>query len=292
MTRLNYAAIFNSKILKKVLTRLVIYCLVIFFWVRFLEFRNLFHPIRKLEATPQDIGLRFEDILFPVGNQEQINGWFIKAPNAQGTIIVLHGNAGNISHRLEKIACLYSLGLNVFIFDYRGFGKSTGKPTESNVYADAISAYDYLVSRKDIDASRLIGYGESLGTAVAVKLATARRLKALVLESSFTCAKDVAKSKLPFLPTFLMSTKMDSLSDIRSLRMPKLFIHSFQDEIIEYQLGRKLFDAAPWPKTFLQIHGGHNDGFLISREEFIDGVRKFLYGLDETKSPAGLTTHP
>ena len=261
---------------KETFFRILVYVAIFVVYVRLVESFSIFYPSKKIGATPRDIGLVYEDIFFNTQDGITLNAWFLKPAQAYATILILHGNAGNNSHRLEKISYFYKMGLNIFILDYRGFGKSEGKPSEEGIYADARAAYDYLSKRPDIDPKKIIVYGESLGGAVAVDLATKRSVAALILDSTFPSAADMAKAKLPFIPAFLLKTKLDSQSKIVHLKMPKLFIHSPQDEVVPFKLGKKLFDAAPDPKELLSIQGNHNEGFFQSQELYIQGIEQYL----------------
>ena len=234
------------------------------FWalVRYLESVGVFFPSRGLGLNPSVMGLAFEDVYFKTRDHLTLNGWFLKNPHASSTIIFAHGNAGNISDRLSKIKFFYDLGLNVFIFDYRGYGKSEGKPSEAGIYLDAQGAYDYLQSQGRVDMENIILYGASIGGTVMIDLATRRNAALLVVESSITNAQDMAHIHYPFVPSFFLSLKFDSMNKVKALSVPKLFIHSPQDEVVPYGIGQKLFEAAAEPKEFLKIHGGHNDGSM------------------------------
>lgn len=244
-----------------------------------LEKKALYYPTPQMQATPQRIGLSYEDAYITTQDRVRLNGWFIKNLNAKYTLIFFHGNAGNISHRLDKIETFYKVGLNIFIIDYRGYGKSEGNPSEQGLYLDALAAYDYLNRRTDIDSNKLIAYGESLGGAVAVDLATKRKMAGLIVDSSFTSVPEMAQAKSVWVPGFLISTKMDSFSKIKMVNVPKLFIHSPNDEIIPYYMGEKLYNAAPAPKGFLKIKGSHNEGFFISKHLYAEGIARFLQEL-------------
>ena len=245
-------------------------------FVRYLEANSIFHPTRDMPATPLSLGLTFEDVYFQAKDNVRLNGWFVKSEGNHTTMLYFHGNAGNISHRLEKIAMFHELGLNVFIIDYRGYGKSEGAPNEKGFYQDALAAYDYLLARQDIDRDKIISYGDSLGGVVAIDLATKRKVVCLIVDSSFSSAVDVSRTIFPFVPTFILKTKMDSAAKVRTLTIPKLFIHSVNDEIIPFGLGKKLFDAAAKPKEFLPITGGHNTNHIDSRKTFMKGTGEFL----------------
>jgi len=252
---------------------------LLFLYARYIERAMLFVPSRQQSGTPQDVQLAFEDIFFLTGDNVKLHGWFINAKSdaeKPATLLYLHGNAGNISGRLDKLLLLSQTGMNIFIFDYRGYGQSAGYPTEKGVYQDALAAYDYLVARRDVDPKRVVIYGASLGGAVAVDLAAHRPAAGLILDSTFSNAADMAKKILPFVPSFFVSAKLDSIRKIVHIATPKLFIHSPTDETVPYALGRKLFEAAPAPKDFLDIRGGHNDGYLESGTTYVGGIKAFL----------------
>ena len=230
--------------------------------VRYLETAGVFFPSRSMTVNPSVMGLPWQDVYFKAKDNITLNAWFLKNPQAFSTVIFAHGNAGNISDRLFKIKFFYDLGLNVFIFDYRGYGKSEGRPSEAGVYLDAQGAYDYLQSREDVNMDNIILYGASIGGVVVVDLATHRKAALLVVESSITNAQDMARIHYPFAPHFLLSLKFDSINKVRRLSIPKLFIHSPDDEVVPFGVGQKLFEAASEPKEFLMIHGGHNDGSI------------------------------
>lgn len=245
-------------------------------YVRYLEYRSVFYPSRRILATPADIGLSFEDVYVKTQDGVTIHGWFIPVAGAKATLIFLHGNAGNIGDRMGKIQFFHDLGLNVLIIDYRGYGKSEGNPTEAGIYMDALAAYDYLTSRRDVNAQRLIAYGASLGGAVAIDLAAKRNLSCLIVDSAFTSAADMAKRIYPFVPSFLIGIKMDNIGKVQALKIPKLFIHSKDDEIVPLELGRRLFEAAAPPKEFLEIAGSHNEGYFDSQDKIAGGISRFL----------------
>ena len=188
-----------------------------------------------------------------------------------------HGNAGNISHRLESIKQFRDLGLSVFIFDYRGYGKSGGKITEEGSYKDAKAAWDYLVNEKNINPQNIIVFGRSLGAAIACKLATKQNLSALIMESAFISVPELAAQIYPFLPVrWLSRFQYNNLENVQKISCPVLFIHSKNDEIIPFSNGEKLFSIANQPKQFLEIHGSHNDGFYVSKEIYEKGILRFL----------------
>jgi len=219
-------------------------------------------PSREIEATPADIGLGFEPLTLTTRDDEQLDAWFIPADPARGVVLFCHGNAGNISHRLVSIQLFNELGLSVLIFDYRGYGQSTGKPTEKGTYRDADAAWDYLVEQRGIPAEHVILFGRSLGASIAADLATRQSAAGLILESGFTSVPDVAAKLYPWLPVRWFSRyQYDARKKLANIHSPVLIAHSRDDEIISYSNGERLFEAANEPKQFLQLRGGHNDGF-------------------------------
>lgn len=252
-------------------------CLLLaFLYVKYIEKRSIFFPYRPIEVSPSDYGLEFEDINFATSDQEKLNAWFLPSPGVKKVLLFFHGNAGNISHRLEKISIFKKLGLQVFIIDYRGYGKSSGKPSENGIYLDAKAAYDYLVKEKKFSPGDILVFGESLGAQAAVDLASKEKVAAIILEGGFTSAKDMSAAIYPFLPTIFLSVKFDSLSKIAKVSCPKMIIHSRNDEIVPFRLGEKLFKASPEPKTFLAVYGGHNSSFMDSMDLFTSKIKEFI----------------
>lgn len=257
----------------------IVILILLFFFIRFLEQKSLYFPFRKIEVTPKDTGLVYDDISITTKDGIQISAWFIPAESSRATVLFCHGNGGNISHRLEKIRILHDIDLHVFIFDYRGYGTSTGSPSENGLYLDAEAAYDFLVNEKGIPSDEIVGYGESLGGAVVTDLAAKRELGGIIVEGSFTSVRDMAKRILPFIPRFVYKSNFNSFEKIKDVKEPKLIFHSINDDIVPFDLGEKLFDNAPEPKEFVRIQGGHNDAFLTSRDIFISKIDAFISGL-------------
>jgi fermentation-respiration switch protein FrsA (DUF1100 family) len=263
---------------------------VVRYFLLFFERFNLYFPTRTLEATPREIGLAYEDVWLTAADGISIHGWFIPAsvplsgtpggrpaPGSRRGILFFHGNAGNISHRLQTIEIFHALGLNTLIIDYRGYGKSGGRPSEKGIYLDADAAYRYMSARDGIDPDSLIAFGRSLGGAVAIELATTRKLSALIVESAFTSTADIGREVLPFLPVRLLVTqRYDSIRKVKSITIPKLFIHARDDEIIPFSHGRRLFEAAAEPKRFAELRGGHNDAFMLPENDYPHILRQFL----------------
>lgn len=237
---------------------------------------------RDLVATPEQIGLPFEDVELITGDQVRLHGWFIPSDNPRGTLLFFHGNAGNISHRLDSIAIFNRMNLDVFIIDYRGYGQSEGRVSEAGTYLDAEAAWAYLVETRGIDAGKIIVFGRSLGASIAAWLASRQRPAALILESSFSSVPSMAQRLYPFLPVkWLARFSYDTRQYVSRIACPLLVVHSRNDEIIPYAEGRLVFDAAPTDKQFLDIRGGHNDGFLVTGRAYSDGLSRFIDSLTD-----------
>lgn len=259
---------------------LAITALILFFiYLRYLEHKSLYFPLKEVEFTPKDAGLDYEVISLTTGEGLKLHGWFIPSEAPRFTVLFCHGNGGNIGHRIEKIKMFNELDLNVLIFDYRGYGMSEGSPSEKGLYHDAELFYDYLVKEKGISYEKIISYGESLGGAVVIELAMRREMGAIIIESSFTSVGEMAKRVVPFLPAFVYNSRFDSINKISHISCPKLFFHSADDEIVPFEQGMKLFEAATGPKEIVRIQGGHNDGFMVSKHLFISKIDSFLSSL-------------
>ncbi|MBM3859836.1 MAG: alpha/beta hydrolase [Verrucomicrobia bacterium] len=243
--------------------------------LRWREPSMIYYPMREMEGTPAQAGLKFEDVWLTTSDGVKIHGWYVPAAGtAATTILFLHGNAGNISHRLEKLAILHNLGAATLIIDYRGYGLSDNRqPDEQGTYHDAQAAYDWLAKRH----SQIILYGESLGTAVAVELATRVSCNGLIIEEPFTSIADVGQKMFPFLPVRLIAkTKYDSLSKMPKLRAPLLILHSREDEMFPMSYAERLLAAAPEPKRLVELRGSHNDAFLVSAPVYRQALADFL----------------
>jgi len=234
-------------------------------------------------------GCSFTDYIFSTEDGLNLHGrWFHPDPAAEDdvperkVVLFFHGNAGNLSGRTEMMVSLVSLGVEILIIDYRGYGHSEGRPSEEGIYRDARAAWEFLTVEHGIDADRVIVFGKSLGGAVAIDLASRVKPAGLIVQSSFTSVPDMAARHYPFVPAFALRTKMDSLSKISSVGCPKLFIHSTHDEIVPYELGRRLFDAAGPPKTFFEVVGaGHNQMLALAGSRYLETVGDFFETLPD-----------
>jgi fermentation-respiration switch protein FrsA (DUF1100 family) len=234
-------------------------------------------PSRELTTTPRAIGLAYEDVRLRTDDGVQLHGWFIPAAQPRGTLLFFHGNAGNISHRLDSIRIFNELRLSVFIFDYRGYGQSEGSPSEVGTQRDAVAVWRYLTEERGVAPQQIVLFGRSLGAAVAAWLATQREPGALILESAFTSVPDVAAEYYWWLPVRLLARFEYATRDyVRAVRCPVLVVHSPDDEIIAFKHGEAIFAAAPEPKELLRLRGSHNEGFLLSGAIYTGGLDAFL----------------
>ena len=234
-------------------------------------------PSYPVEATPADRGFAFESLKLKTADGETLDAWYIPAPGARRTLLYMHGNGGNIGHRFDPIGVFHQLGLNVLIFDYRGYGASTGTPNEEGTYADALAAWTYLTQEKHVPPGEIVLFGESLGGAVAAWLAALHPPAALIIYASFTSVVDMARQLYPYFPAqLLVRYRYDTLGALARINCPILIMHSPDDEIIPFSHGRALFEAARGPKRLLVLAGGHNDALLVSRDAYARGVGEFL----------------
>lgn len=233
-------------------------------------------PGRTLTVTPANAGMDYEDVAIETADGVKLHGWFIPGPSSR-VLLFFHGNAGNISHRLDSIRQFQELGLSVLIVDYRGYGQSEGRTTENGMYRDADAAWRYLIETRGIVASDIVIFGRSLGASVASWLAAQHQPLALIVESSFTSVPDIAQELYSWLPVRWLSRFSHATRDyIQNVRSPVLVVHSRDDEIIPFHHGEAIFASAQEPRTLLAIRGSHNDGFLQDEQNYIDGLRAFL----------------
>ena len=239
----------------------------------------IFHPDKDLSGDPADVGLAFDDVRFAAVDGIMLHGWFVPGDES-ATLVLMHGNAGNISGRLRRLAELHeAIGMNVFIFDYRGYGLSEGRASEKGTYLDAEAALDYVVSRGDVDPSRIVLFGHSLGTAIAVETAVRREVHAVLLEAPFTSVGAMAAHGYPFVPGIgrILRTKFNSLSKIGDIGAPLMVVHGEMDATIPVRMGRELYDAAAEPKRFLAIPGAdHDDADVVGGKTYYDAIAAFL----------------
>jgi fermentation-respiration switch protein FrsA (DUF1100 family) len=255
--------------------------------VYFMQNRMLYLPDvagRTLTITPIDVGMDFQNVYIDTTDGVTLHGWFIMGQSSK-VLLFFHGNAGNISHRLDSIRQFHKLGLSVLIIDYRGYGQSGGKTTETGIYRDSDAAWRYLTEDRGISDSDIVIFGRSLGASAASWLAAQHQPMALIVESSFTSVPDIAQELYPWLPARWLSRFSHATRDyVRDVRCPVLVTHSRDDEIIPFHHGEAIFASANEPRSLLVLHGGHNDAFLRDERAYIEGMRTFLTGLSAPAS--------
>ena len=239
----------------------------------------IFFPDKTFYETPQDYGFAWEDVTVQTSDGVKLHGWYLTAPKEEGTVLFFHGNAGNISHRLFKIKGWIERGISVFLVDYRGYGKSEGKiEHEQDIWRDSEAAFQWVTETKKIPLSKLILYGESLGTNPAIRLGTEYQVAAVILEAPFTTFFELARTHYPFVPKVLLKDfEFSNISRIAELKAPLLILHGTRDEICPYRMGEELFKKAPEPKEFFSISGGgHNDLPMVAGDDFWEKPGRFI----------------
>ena len=239
----------------------------------------VFFPETSFDRTPNELNLDYKEVYFHTEDGKRIHGWFFPLKKEFPVILFCHGNAGNISHRLDNIRLLLDQRLQVFIFDYRGYGKSSGRPSEKGLYLDGLAAYDYLIKREHIPSTNIIPFGRSLGAIVAIEISLKRRVKSIIIESAFTSIREMARTIALFYPfSFFLPAHYNNLEKIGHVTIPKLIIHGKDDEIASFSMGEKLFEAAKAPRYFFPVKdAGHNDTFVVGGRKYFECIAAFAY---------------
>ncbi len=249
-------------------------------WNWFVE-SQVFFPDTAIEQTPVDLNLPFEDIWFTSSDAVRLHGWLIPASSPDYLLLFCHGNAGNISHRLDNVRLLHNRGISVFIFDYRGYGRSQGRINEKGFYLDSEAAYEVARKWAQQNGAKLVVFGRSLGGIAATHLGATKHCDGLILESTFTNMGAMARAHypLPFAES-LLKHRLNAVDQIIEVRIPKLFFHGDKDRIVPIKLGRKLFEAAPNPKEFVVLPGaGHNDTYFVGGKDYFKKIERFFSSL-------------
>ncbi|VAX30507.1 hypothetical protein MNBD_NITROSPIRAE01-742 [hydrothermal vent metagenome] len=239
----------------------------------------VYYPEKELISSPSNAGLDFKDLSLTTEDGVKINAWYVPYRDSEGVLLWFHGNAGNMGNRVNLLKRLHEeLKINILLVDYRGYGKSEGEISEEGTAKDALAAYDYLLTRRDINLKQIFIFGRSLGSAVAVRLASEVQSAGLILEAPFTSVRDMVSEVLPWLPfKGLISIKYDSLSKIKSVKIPLLIMHGDQDKVIPYKQGEALFAAANTPKTFYTVKGAaHNNAHIVGGRDYFEIIAKFI----------------
>ena len=256
-------------------------------WMYLSQRKMLYIPSRTIVDIPTEFRMEYEDVWLTNELGTKIHAWWLPHEKARFTVLFSHGNGGNISHRMETLHVFRELGLSVLIYDYSGYGQSDGEPSEVATMADTRAAWDWLVTDKQLDPQSIILFGRSLGGAVsallAADLAGSGVLPAgIVLESTFTSVPDMGAYIYPWLPVRQLARyQYDSLAALAAVRVPALFAHSQDDDVVPFELGRRLHDTYKGPKSFFELTGDHNHGYFLMGQEYSDGLNRFLTGLEQ-----------
>lgn len=226
----------------------------------------------RLSALP------LEDVWFRSTDGTPLFGWYVGSSGTPAVLLWCHGNAGNIIHRLENLAELHRLGLSVFLFDYRGYGRSSGKPSEGGLYQDALAAHAYLTEKREIPPRRIVIFGRSLGAAVAGEVASRRPAAGLILESSFPSVEALAKAHYFGLPAhWLLRARFNLTDRLRDVHIPILVVHGDRDDIVPIEMGKQVFEVAHEPKSLFIIPGAnHNDTYQVGGRPYFQRLRRFV----------------
>jgi len=262
---------------QSIIVKLVFFLVVLNLLMFFQQSSTTFFPYKNIVATPADWQLDYEDVLLTTEDGVHLHGWYIPRQHAAQTVLFFHGNGGNISHRRASLAIFHRLGFNVLVIDYRGYGQSGGRPSEAGLYKDAKATWQYLTVQRGVAAKDIVIFGRSLGGVVASELAAEVQPGALILESTFSSARDMAEVLFPLLSRIVvMRYDFNTAETIKQVRSPVLVMHSPDDDIIPFELGKKVYAAANQPKIFSQLKGDHNSGFLDSQPGYEQALVRFF----------------
>lgn len=282
-SRLNYHGTPVIKFLKVVAIVICVAYIATIIGVRLMERSLVFQPgVRKVDIPDPVLALRQQEITFHAADSTRLTAWIIPAATAGPEapwVLIAHGNYGNIGFggRPQFYAWFRDLGVNLFAYDYRGFGASDGLPSESGVYADADAAYRYLTDSLHVPPSRIILFGHSLGTGVTIELARHVPAAGMVLEDAYTSVANRGQEVFPLLPIKLIAkSKFASIEKVGELKLPKLFLHARHDNVIPFQHGQTVFAAAAEPKQFVELNSGHADGYLAARNTYYPAIDAFI----------------
>ncbi|MCD6413044.1 MAG: alpha/beta hydrolase [Elusimicrobia bacterium] len=269
----------TKKFLKNILTAIPVFAFIYVFMALigyFFQKGLIYDPSRRFVKNPENVGLNYEDVYFETSDGIKLNGWFVPQPAGGKVILFCHGNADNISFFCDSIKQFRDLGFGVFAFDWRGYGRSEGSPSEKGTYLDVLAAWNWLVAKKGISPGGIIVLGRSLGSSPAAWLCCRHKPFAAVIESGFYSLKEIASQRYPFFPVgFILKYRYETGEYLKKILCPVLVVHSRDDRVIPFSHGLRLFEAARPPKKFLEIRGTHRNGHLTS-ENYASGLLDFV----------------
>ncbi len=252
-------------------------------YLKLMEDEMIYFPEKEYYGEPQMMGLPYEDVWLRTEDGVKLHAWWIGEPQHQKSVLFLHGNAGNISHRLHRIQSLGKVELRFFLLDYRGYGQSEGKPSERGLYKDAAAAYRYLREQAKLNAEDILLFGESIGGAVAIDLASKQPVGGVVVENTFTSLRDMARIFYSWIPSVVVSRGFESIEKLKRVRVPVLFVQATKDEIVPPEMATQLHKAANKPKELYLIENArHNDTYLVGGAAYRNKLLEFF--LKETKA--------
>ena len=252
-------------------------------WIglRFFERAMVFHPSRDMRTHPGAVGLAYESMFLTASDGVRLRAWWLPGPSAEAPVMLcFHGNGGNLSSRVDKMRLFHDAGAAQLWIDFRGYGESAGSPDEPGLYRDALAAWAWVNAVKAVPPSRLVLYGESLGNGPSIELASRVPAAGLIVDSGFTSIPDMGKVVLPWFPVGLAKIRFDNLSRLPRVTIQTLFLHSPQDDVIPYEMSRRNFAASgAAKKTFVELKGSHNEGFLMTGPAYPRAIKDFLASL-------------
>ncbi len=256
---------------------LLLGAVLLFGWFWLIQDRLLYFPLRELDADPSLAGLEFEEVRLVTADGVRLHAWHLPHPQPRGALLFLHGNAGNISHRLDSLAIFHRLGLATLILDYRGYGLSEGKPDEHGTYLDAEAGWRHLIDARGYTPEQIVVFGRSMGGAIAAHAAARHRPAGLIVESTPTSIVDLGAELYPWLPVRLLARhRYPAAEALARYPGPVLVAHSRNDEIVPYPHAERLLALLGSRGRLLALRGGHNDGFLATGPAYHEGLDAFL----------------
>ncbi len=277
------------RIMKAVLFIIIMSYVGLAVFLFFFQTNLIYLPSSQITQTPEDYGLDYQELWLPTGERnEKVHAWSIPAAEANDSgrwVLFCHGNAGNIGGRLTMAKILRNMGFSTLLFDYRGFGRSEGRPSEQNTYEDSLAAWRWLTEEQRVQPREIMIFGRSLGGAVAAWLAREKNPGLLIVESTFTSIPEMGQQLYPYFPVrWLVRHHYPVRKFLADYDGPLLIMHSRDDEIVPMEMGRELYEIAPGEKQFFQLRGGHNEVWYVMGDEYEDILRQ---GIENLWPPAG-----